>query len=571
MSRDIQFEEGRRRRGGFRWLGGAIGGVVLLLFATPILLIMCYFMCLVEIPAYHMAVLVKRTGKDLDNSQEIAPGEEFKGVQAEVLSSEGRFFYNPYSWDWEVVKQIEIPQGKLGVLVRLYGDDLGYGEVIAKDENSKGIVADVLRPGRYPINAKIINDPNFRDRYYDSYAYHIELHDPVTVPAGFKGVVTNLSGPMPEDPNVLLVADGDRGVQQDALHPGTYYINPYMKRIDLVDCRSQRFDLSAGGEMGFPSKDGFWVTLDGAIEFRVLPDEAARVLVTYNEVENDTLGSRTQTSSPVNIRGRSGGISYEFSKDSKQSEHVALERGHTEIKDEIINKIILPNARSFCRLRGSNHSGKDFISGETRIQFQKDFEDALKETCSRQGVEVIQAVITDIQPPQKIAEPVRKRQIAVLTETQYEKQYLQQESEQKLAVEKETVKQKQALVAAEQEVVKKVTDAKRKQEVAVIEANQRLAVAEFQLKAAEDEAAAIAARGKAAADVIMFDNEAEAAGWKKAVEAFDGNGDEYARWVLLRKLAPSFRRMMVNTADSPMMEIFKSYNEKQPQQNVSAE
>ncbi len=233
----------------------------------------------------------------------------------------------------------------------------------------------------------------------------------------------------------------------------------------------------------------------------------------------------------------------------------------------------MPNARSFCRLRGSNHSGKDFISGETRIQFQKDFETALKETCSQQGIEVIQAVITDIQPPQKIAEPVRERQIAVLVEKQYEKQVLQQLSEQQLAVEKETVKQKQALIAAQQEVVKIVTDAKRRQEVAVIEANQRLKVAEFQLKAAEDEAAAIASRGKAAADVIQFDNQAEAAGWKKAVEAYSGDGDEYARWVMLKKLAPSFQRMMVNTADSPMMEIFKSYNNEKAEtpRNVSAQ
>lgn len=555
-----------------RWLGSSIVGLAILLIAAPLLLIIGYFMCLVEVPAYHMAILVKRTGQELENSQEIAPNAQFKGVQAEVLASEGRFFYNPYSWDWEVVKQIEIPQGKLGVLVRLYGEDLGYGEIIARDENSKGIVADVLRPGRYPINAKIINDPNFKDRYYDSYAYHIELRDPVTVPAGFKGVVTNLSGPMPEDPNVLLVPHGARGVQEKTLDPGTYYVNPYIERIDLIDCRSQRFDLSAGGEMGFPSKDGFWVTLDGAIEFRVMPDKAAHVLVTYNDVDNDVAGQRIETTGAADGYRGAKDVLPISSFSGRTSQRVEVHRGRTEVKEEIINKIILPNARSFCRLRGSNHSGKDFISGETRIQFQKDFEDALKQTCSVQGIEVIQAVITDIQPPQKIAKPVRERQIAVLLEQQYDKQYLQQESEQKLAVEKETVKQKQAIVAAEQEVVKKVTDAKRKQEVAVIEANQRLKVAEFQLKAAEDEAAAIAARGKAAAEVILFDNEAEAAGWKKAVDAFSGDGDEYARWVMLKKLAPSFRRMMVNTADSPMMEIFKSYNESHPgPQPVSAE
>ncbi len=312
-----------------RLLGMGMAGVVALAIALPLFLVFAYFICIVEVPAAHMAILVKRTGQDLSNDQEIAPDPSFKGVQAEVLSTEGRFFYNPYSWDWEVVKQIEIPQGKLGVLVRLYGEDLGYGEVIATDEGSKGIVAEVLRPGRYPINAKIINDSSSANRYYDSYAYHIELHDPVIVPAGFKGVVTNLSAPMPEDPNTLLVPDGRRGVQAAALNPGTYYVNPYMKRIDLIDCRSQRFDLSAGGEMGFPSKDGFWVTLDGAIEFRVLPEEAARVLVTYNDVGNDVAGSRVETTDPALRRGY-GKFSSSFSPQG--SERVEVHRGRTEIK-----------------------------------------------------------------------------------------------------------------------------------------------------------------------------------------------------------------------------------------------
>ena len=88
------------------------------------------------------------------------------------------------------------------------------------------------------------------------------MHSPVTIPAGYKGVVTNPSGPMPVDPNQLLVEDGFRSVQKSTLDEGTYYMNPYTYRIELIDCRSQRFNLSEGFDMGFPSKDGFWVSLD---------------------------------------------------------------------------------------------------------------------------------------------------------------------------------------------------------------------------------------------------------------------------------------------------------------------
>ena len=59
--------------------------------------------------------------------------------------------------------------------------------------------------------------------------------------------------------------------------------------------------------------------------------------------------------------------------------------------------------------------------------------------------------------------------------------------------------------------------------------------------------------------MIWFENEAESAGWKKAVEAFSGDGQAYAQFVLYQKLAASYRRIMVNTADSPIMKIFEDF------------
>jgi hypothetical protein len=133
---------------------------------------------------------------------------------------------------------------------------------------------------------------------------------------------------------------------------------------------------------------------------------------------------------------------------------------------------------------------------------------------------------------------------------------------QKLAIEKALVEQKQALVKAEQDVVKVTTKAMQEQEVAITKANENSSVAQLKLDASMDEAAAIEAKGKAVADVVRFDNEAEAAGWKKAVEAFSGDGGGYAQYVLYQKLSSSYRKIMVNTADSPIMKIFESFADK---------
>lgn len=176
------------------------------LVASGVLAYELYNSFLIEVPAKCMAILVHKTGKDIENSDSIAPSdrdkgvrpEDYKGVQPDVLT-EGRYYYNPYNWAWTVVPQIEIPAGKLGVRIRLYGEDLPPSELLAK-ETQKGIVPEILFPGRYSINALLVDpaQPRPADAGNNRYAEIIELHNPVTVPAGYKGVKTLVSGRFPK-------------------------------------------------------------------------------------------------------------------------------------------------------------------------------------------------------------------------------------------------------------------------------------------------------------------------------------------------------------------------------------
>jgi regulator of protease activity HflC (stomatin/prohibitin superfamily) len=482
------------------WVGiGLIGLLIIGLGATSSAWAI-YKTFLIEVPTGKMAILIRKTGIDLNNGDEVAPSEKHKGIQKEVLL-EGRHYRNPYNFHWEIISQTEIESEKLGVLVRLHGEELPAGRFLAEKDTEKGIVPGVKLPGRYPINP---------------YLYKVIKVDPVTIDAGFQGVVTNLSGPLAKDPNVISVPAGFRGTQELTLREGTHLINPFEQRICKVDCRSQRFNLAENKEFGFPSKDGFWVSLDAIIEFRVDPKRVAEVYVIFNE---------------------------DYNGDA--------------ISEELINKIILPNARSFCRLEGSNTLAKDFIGG--RGEFQARFQKELEVECRRSGVEIIQALITRIVPPSQIATPIQEREIAKQTEKQYQQQILQQESEKRQRVQEETVLQRSSLAVAEQDVVKITTAALQAREVAETKAAEKLAVAQLKLDAAKDQAAAILSRGQAAAEVETFNNLAEAAGWKTAVSAFDGDGAEYARFLLLKKLAGSYQQVMINTADSPLMKIFDSF------------
>lgn len=488
-----------------RW-GWGVGGLVLLILGAVVL---TYESCKIEVAQGQQAVLVRLVGLDLEPDMELAParkdGHYYKGVQTEGKNNGvldvGRYFYNPFYWSWEVMPQFVVPSGKIGIKIALSGAELPAGQIIA-EPGQKGILSDVKAPGLH---------------MYNPYAETFELHDPVTIPAGFRGVKTLLAGKEPKNPNQFLVDEGERGVQPTTFDPGTYYLNPYEMRVSLVDCRSKRFNLAQEGAMDFLSSDGFPITLDGAVEFRVLPDEVAEVFVKYNEAENGDI-----------------------------------------VDEEIIAKIITPESRSLCRIGGSKLSGGQFISGNDREQFQRDLVKSLTENCKKQGIEILAVAITSIQPPDEIAKPVRAREVAKQELAQYNQEKLQQLSEAQLRVQQVLAQQKKLLVEAEQAVVEKTTKAAQNQQVAVTLANQKLKVAETQLEAAKDKASAITAKARADAAVIRFNNSAEVAGLAARVAAFDGDGAALARNTLVSKLAPAFRTILSNS-EGPIMDLFSQF------------
>ena len=114
----------------------------------------------------------------------------------------------------------------------------------------------------------------------------------------------------------------------ETLEPGTYYLNPYVQEVRLVDCRSQP---TTSRTSAFPRRTDF--------------------------------GSPWRRSSNF------------ASNPTGRHDLYSLQRGtrRKALGKEVINKVILPNARAYTRLRGSNHSGKEFITGDIRTPSRKIF------------------------------------------------------------------------------------------------------------------------------------------------------------------------------------------------------
>jgi regulator of protease activity HflC (stomatin/prohibitin superfamily) len=465
----------------------ALGGLlVLVLF----LAVFVWFFCRIEPRPNEIAILIQKTGKDLTDGGILALSPERKGIQLDVLP-EGRYFRNPYTWGWEIHRITDIPAGRLGVLTRLYGEDLAPGQIIAGSA-TKGIVAEVLRPGKYRINP---------------YAYDIELFDAIHIRPGSVGVVTQLSGNdmlsnnlPPEVRNTYLVAPDMKGVVPLVLDPGTYYLNPYLNNVVEVNLQSQRFILGGEDAISFLTLDGFTVNVEGTIEFGIERDKAALITHKVGDME------------------------------------------------DVLKKLILPRARGFSRIEGSKHPAINFIVGETRQQFQDSLEEHLREKSKDWGVAIKSVLIRNIVPPDAIASVIREREVSVQNARKFEQQIDQARSMAELVKQEMLALQNKERVAADTARIQAMIKAQQDLAVRVTAANREREVAKLENDAAAFQAEAIFAKAQADRDVIAMNNKAQAEVLNAQVHAFK-TGMDLARYAFYQKLAP--RIVSILGSDAP--------------------
>ena len=435
-----------------------------------------------------IAVLMKKTGKNLPPDAILALGPEYKGIQQDVLP-EGRFFRNPWTWDWSYVKALDIPAGKFGVLVRKFGKSLPPGQIIAPDDETKGIVRDVLGTGRHRINP---------------YAYDVKICDDIVIKPGHVGVVTALTGSdiltdvaqTSTSEKGFLVTEGAKGVLPDVLKEGTHRLNPFIYSISIVNIQSQRFEMSGPDAITFLTLDGFTVTAEGTLEFNIGVDKVA---VLSHEVGD---------------------------------------------MEDILQKIIVPAARGFSRIEGSKKNATEFIVGESRQAFQNSLETYLKKVCAQWGVSLNSVLIRDIFAPQEIASIIRKRELAVQEANKIEQQIVQAKSQAELERERALAEQNSAKVAAETARIQAKIQAEQRQQEVVIAARARLEAASIELQAAEADATARLAQAEAERKVVEAETTAKADVLAQEAGVYVDERD-YVRARLYAKTAPQVRSVLV--------------------------
>ena len=466
---------------------GLIASVIVAISAV-VLFVFVWFFCRIEPPSGHCAILIRKDGKDVAANEIIATSPDQKGIQLEPLS-EGRYFRNPLYWEWRIVPLLHVTEGEVGVMIQQFGAVADHGRfVVKRNEGLRGVIDEPLRPGTYRINPL---------------AYGIEKHPAVKINPGEVGIVTLRYGPDPAESNTILVKDGERGVQPISLRPGTYYLNPYIQRVDIVGVQSHKTEF----EISFLSKDGFRFPVKGAVEWAIDEARAPDVFVLIGD------------------------------------------------ENEIVTKVILRSALSMSRIQGSKYTSADVIAGTVRKAFQDEFNKHITAESVKKGILIKAALISEIEPAEKIAEPIRQREIAIQTREKYLREVERAQTDANVAQQRKMQDQRVRIVAADTARTNAIQQVTKEQQVQVIGAQRDLEVMRKDLQTAENQAQAIVSTGQGEADVIAYTRTAEANALRSLIAPF-GTGSAYGRYIYLQKIAPNIDSILSNT-DGPLAEPFR--------------
>ncbi len=466
--------------------------LLLILFAFGLFV---WYGCRIEPGNGEIAIMIRKTGKNLPREQIIATSPEYKGIQLEVLG-EGRYFRNPYTWAWQIKKITDIPAGKFGVLVRKFGKDLPKGEIIAPGPEYKGIVREVLGTGKHRINP---------------YAYDVQIYGDIRIMPGNVGVVTNLAGGDLfanvrndlKNNHGFLVDPSRKGVQKEVLKEGTHRINPFIRSVSVVNIQSQRYEFTGDEQIAFLTVDGFAISLNGTVEFNISPESAPRLTHEVGDME------------------------------------------------DIMKKLILPSVSGFARIEGSKKSATEFIVGESRQVFQNQLEQFLRSVCKNWGISINSVLIRDIVPPQEIAEIIRNRELAQQEAKKFKQQIQQAKSAMELEQQRMLALQRRSVVQANTRKITAEIEAKQQQLEKLIAARTDLQAASVNYRTAQAEASAKLTIAESERQVIASRNRSEAEILKRNVEAF-GGGAAYARGIFYEKLAPKIRSILSNAPEESL-------------------
>ena len=507
-----------------------------------------------------IAVVIAKNGESHPPGQILAKKGQ-RGVQEEVLA-EGRHFLNPIAYDHDIYPATLVPPGKVGIVTSKGGTDLPPGEFLA-NSGQKGIWRQALGPGRYRLNPM---------------GYDVKIVDAISIPIGYVGVVTSLSGK--QAPEGEFAQAGEKGIRADILQPGLYYVNPSAFKVDVVEVGVNQVTLvgKQGGGVITKSQIATSNAAMNELERSVLEDQQAKRKEYFKSEGNSSgLASAPRTAAALKplpwgkqsdrevdrsgkaaadkkageIPTQAAFILNQFVEfPSKDGFEISLDmtvefellpeniawvyRNYGDLP-AAVDKVIMPQILSISRLKGSAYGARDFIVGEGREKFQNDMTDALAKVLGEKKIVIHNALIRHVNVPMQILNPIQQASIAQEQDLTNQEKQNTAKKQAELNTQISLIDQAGQQVGQETEKLKASIKADQIKTVAEIGGETLRQAAEIEKQTAGIRAEKTTTLGKAHAQMVRMVEGEKALGYQMKIKAF-GDPVAYNMWTFASTL-----------------------------------
>lgn len=456
------------------------------------------------IGANQSGLVVRRFGKSLPSGRLIAMDGE-AGYQADLLPPGWHFGYWPWSYKVVRVPLVVIPPGEIGLVVAADGeatpaenilghevdcDDFQNARSFLSNGGERGRQLGFLRAGTYRINPALFqvvtadNADQFGMRAHDLQVF--------SVPSDKVGIVsTNDGRPIATGDLAASVVEGHdnfqraqafidggggRGLQEQVLLAGSWNLNPWFVRVELVPMTEipigfvgvvvsyvgkEHLDLSGEdfthGDLVEKGRKGVWIDalLPGRhpINTRVMKVElvpTTNIVLNWSQrIEQHQYDAKL---GPVTVRSKDG---FSFTIDVSQIIHIGMRQAPRVISrvgsmQNLVDHVLQPTVANYFRNSAQQVTVLEFLSA--RSQRQNEAFDAIKQALGAYDIECIDTLIGDIQPPAELMKTQTDRKIAEELQRTYEVQREAQLRRQLLERETSVANMQAEVVRSEQMV-----------------------------------------------------------------------------------------------------------------------
>lgn len=456
-----------------------------------------------------------------------------RGPQMRIIPP-GAYRINPLLFTVKLSDAVEVPPGKIGIVEARDGDALHSGRVIAKGvdcDSYQDAKAFLERGGERGPQSKIIPPGIY---YINPVLFDVQFASVLDIPDNKVGVITTSEGKslptgeiagekienhsMFQDPDSFIANGGYKGLQEQVLLAGRYFLNPRFATVEIVDMSmvpianvgvviayvgKEGKDVSGDsfkhGNLVSNGEKGVWVDPLDPGKYPINPYTHKVVNVpTANVVLNWATGKSEAHKLDANlctitVRSADG---FRFDLDVSQIIHIPRNDAPKVIARfgdmaALVTQVLEPTIGNYFRNAAQGSDIIDFL--KSRSVRQNEARDAISAALKEYNVGAVDTLIGDIVPPDALMKTLTDRKIAEQERVTYETQRQAQGVRQEL-------EQAKALADTQAHVV----DAERKVTIAEFEA--RAAV-----KSAEGNAQSKTINAQADATVLRTVGEAEGA------------------------------------------------------------